>query len=133
VKIAENQTGHGYATVRYVTGKIPGKRYSKIESDFSGENHALTYAPDFINTDGKRYTFNYPLRSLLKIEEGWFVIQNEQLDLFATGKTEEEAIADFNEEFNYLFQSLNSMTDDKLTRRLIMIKSILNDFVKSVS
>jgi len=48
-------------------------------------------------------------------------------------KTGDEAEKDFNEEFDYLFQRLNSLDDKSLSDRFISIKQLINYFVKDVT
>jgi hypothetical protein len=126
-----------HTEVETVVGRIEiikskGKTTRVIRETFSIDHHSLSYSPEMISVRNKRYIFHYPLRCLFEKEDGYYVINNEQLELIGTGPSREDAEANFNEEFDYLYTRLNSLEDGQLNRRLLRIKHTLNDFVKEV-
>jgi hypothetical protein len=95
------------------------------------EKIPLAYAPEVIGFNNRKYILNYPLRCLVEPAEDHVIIKSEQLDIYAVGKSIQEAEVDFSEEFDYLYRTLNSFPNDKLSERLNDIKIIINFFVKS--
>ena len=94
--------------------------------------HSISYSPEFIISNNRKYIFNYPILSLFQKESDHFIIKNELLDIYAVGETEHEVEADFNEEFDYLFQRLNSLKENEISNRLSIIKIFINHYVKEV-
>jgi len=105
----------------------------KQNKNIRASKHALSYAPELIEINNRKYTLNYPLRCLFEKEEDHFVIKNELLDIYAVGKTGDEAEKDFNEEFDYLYQRLNSLPDENLSDRFTSIKRFINYYVKDIT
>lgn len=108
------------------------KTRNSIEEVISTAQHSLSYSPEVINVNRKQYILNFPLRCLFAKEDDYYIINNEQLDIIGTGETQEEAEQNFNEEFDYLNNRLNSLKDSQLNKRLLRIKNVLNSFVKEV-
>ena len=94
--------------------------------------HSISYSPEFIISNNRKYIFNYPILSLFQKESDHFIIKNELLDIYAVGKTENEVETDFNEEFDYLFQRLNSLKENEISTRLNTVKIFINHYVKEV-
>ena len=120
------------AFARIKVTKKGGKTRNSIEEVISTAKHSLSYSPEVINVDKKQYILNFPLRCLFAKEEDYYIINNEQLDIIGTGETQDEAEQNFNEEFDYLYERLNSLENNQLNKRLLRIKSVLNSFVKEV-
>lgn len=108
------------------------KTIKKIEEIIPQFKHSLSYSPSSINVCNTQYAFNYPLRCLFEKEDNYYTIHNEQIDVIGTGQTQQEAENNFNEEFHYLYNKLNSLDDTKLNNRLVRIKSVINSFVKEI-
>lgn len=79
-----------------------------VESILKRANHSLSYSPMVIEVRNKKYIFNYPVRSLFKIEDDVIIIKNELLDIIGTGDTQEEAEQSFNEELVFYTPGLNN-------------------------
>jgi len=109
-----------------------GRIVRKIQNEIGYESHSLSYAPETINVDNRRYILNYPLRCLFEKEDGHFIIKNESLDIYAVGKTVDDVENDFNEEFDNLYKTLNSLNESQLTLRMNNIKKIINLYVNHV-
>lgn len=120
------------AFARIKVTKSGGKITNRIEEVISTAKHSLSYSPEIININKKQYLLNYPLRCLFEKEDDYYVINNEQLDIIGTGLTQDNAEQNFNEEFDYLYNRLNSLEDNQLNKRLLRIKTVLNSFVKQV-
>lgn len=120
------------AFARIKVTKKGGKTRNSIEEVISTAQHSLSYSPEIININRKQYILNFPLRCLFAKEEDYYVINNEQLDIIGTGETQDEAEQNFNEEFDYMYNRLNSLEDNQLNKRLLRIKGVLNSFVKEV-
>ncbi|MGB5944404.1 MAG: hypothetical protein WBG71_16075 [Leeuwenhoekiella sp.] len=120
------------AFARIKVTKTGGKTRNSIEEVISTAQHSLSYSPEIININRKQYILNFPLRCLFAKEDDYYVINNEQLDIIGTGETQDEAEQNFNEEFDYLYNRLNSLEDNQLNKRLLRIKGVLNSFVKEV-
>lgn len=109
------------------TGKSKRNRVEEVFPD-----KTLSYSPDTIVHDDHVYVLNFPLRCLFIKEEDFCVIKNELLDIIGTGKTADEAEANFAEEFHYIYSRYNELSDDELTARIRGIKTVLKLYVKSV-
>jgi hypothetical protein len=96
-------------------------------------NYSLSYSPEFIIVNNRKYIFNHSPVSLMQNEDSHFVIKNDLFDIYAVGKDVDEVEKDFDEEFNYLHQRLNSPEDKYLSDRFINIRNLMNYFVKDVS
>lgn len=108
------------------------KEKLSIQETYPVENHSLAYCLDEININNRKYIFHYSLVSIFEKEDGYYVVRNNQLDLIGTGESEIDAQHSFIEEFDYLFNKLNSLDDSKISKHLLRVKYILNDIVKEV-
>lgn len=108
------------------------KETKSIQETYPVENHSLAYCLDEIDINNRRYIFRYPLISVFEKEESYYIVKNSQLDLIGTGESEYSAQQSFKEEFDYIFNRLNSLDDNKISKHLLRVKFILNDIVKAV-
>ncbi len=132
VKQVKKEKSEEKAFARIKVTKSGGKTTNRIEEIISTNSHSLSYSPEIINVNKKQYILNFPLRCLFEKEDDYYIINNEQLDIIGTGLTQDDAEQNFNEEFDYLFNRLNSLEDSKLNKRLLRTKHVLNSFVKQV-
>jgi hypothetical protein len=132
VKEVKKEKSEEKAFARIKVTKSGGKTTNRIEEVISTAKHSLSYSPEIININKKQYILNFPLRCLFEKEDDYYVINNEQLDIIGTGLTQDDAEQNFNEEFDYLYNRLNSLQDNQLNKRLLRIKNVLNSFVKQV-
>ncbi len=109
------------------------KTSNKVINTIKKDGHSISYTPDFIIANNRKYIFNSSPVSLLQKEKDHYIIKNDLLDIYAVGETEAEAENDFAEEFDYLYQRLNSLSDTNLSDRFIAIKNFINYFVKDVA
>ncbi len=109
-----------------------GKIRQKVLDTYSKEKFSLEYAPQEITSRGTKYILKYPLRCLFEKEDNYYVIHSEFLGIIGTGLTENDAEESFSEEFDYLYNKLNSLDENKLTRHNQLIKNNLNHFVEKI-
>ena len=107
-------------------------RVHTLEQYSPNKSISLSYAPDVIEIDVKKYILNFPLRCNLEHEDDYYLITCEMLDIIGTGLTEEEAEKNFNQEFDFIYTRYNELKDENLSIRIINIKKILQIVVKSV-
>jgi hypothetical protein len=115
-----------------VTKTSNGKTRVKVQEVYSKQQRSLSYSPETISVNNKKYVLNYPLRCFFDKEDDYYIINNEQLDIIGTGLSQKDAEINFNEEFDYLYVRLNSLEDNQLSNRLLGIKFVLNNCVKAV-
>ncbi len=113
------------------TTNTTGKVKSKIIETFAN-SISMSYAPSEIDFDDKKYILNFPLRCLFEKEDDYFIIQSEMLDIIGTGETKEDAEFSFKQEFDYIYTLYTNTDDEKLSKRLVKIKTLLNNVVKQV-
>ena len=111
--------------------KITGKN-QKIVKTYNKDKHSLSYSPEVIIANDKKYILNFPLMCLLEKDEDIITIKNNFLDITAYGKTEEEAELDFNQDFDYLYCKLIDSKEENLSKRYNRIKLIIKSLVKEV-
>ncbi|MBK7884433.1 MAG: hypothetical protein IPJ81_12075 [Chitinophagaceae bacterium] len=108
-------------------------RVSKKLAEIYMENDAvLSLKIDHIVTLERRYELNTPIYFQFYQEGKGMVIENEQFDLFAAGKTLDQAKQDLNNQFDHTYQRLNQLKDRQLSDRLVAIKKSYNFIVKKV-
>jgi len=112
--------------------KRGGKTIRRIIDTYSGKKFSLEYAPDVIVTETKNYLLKYPLRCLFEKEEDYFIIQSEMLGIIGTGVVEDDAEKSFAEEFDFIFNRLNSLDDNSLTNHNRLIKNIIAQIIDRI-
>ncbi|MCC5918146.1 MAG: hypothetical protein JJU02_12575 [Cryomorphaceae bacterium] len=129
----ENSTSEesAFAEIKLITRGNKATR-KQITSIISKDNHSLSYSPNEIQINNRHYIFNFPLRCLYKFEDNVHFIQNEMLDLIGTGDNENDAENSFKEEFDYLYNRLQDLEKNQLTKRMNKIKAAFEFIIKSV-
>jgi hypothetical protein len=77
----------------------------------------------------------YELLEPIKVEitcEKYFLANNNKFCIYSFGKTKEEAIVMFQEEFDFIYNRYNQLDDSLLTEKVIDIKKELNKVVKKI-
>jgi hypothetical protein len=136
VQIIENKEPEVYEdiSIRKVKTVVKnGAKSTKTLEEYSDKKASLSYAPSIIVHEDNIYELTSPLRCLLEKEDDYHVITCELLDIVGTGMTIDEAEISFSQEFDFIYNRYNQLDDDKLTKRLQAIKTILNIIVKSKS
>lgn len=106
---------------------------TKVQEVILSTNHSLSYSPSIININNRQYILKYPLRCLFEKEDDYYLIEHEALDIVGTGLTQDEAEKNFNEEFDFLHVRLNQLNNEQLSERLIVIKTMINNYVKEIN
>ena len=127
--LSESDIEVGQIKITKKNGKVVKRT---VINSYSNKNYSLEYAPVLIVFENIKYILKYPLRCLFEKEDEYYVIQSEILDLIGTGLTVDEAELSFSEEFNYIFNKLNSLNDNQLTEHNKRIKLILNSYIKEI-
>jgi len=78
------------------------------------------------------YTLLRPLTAVVVEVEGGFEASNFDLGIYASGDTEEEAVANFKGTLLDTFDQLSELPDTKLGRALLRQKGLLNKWVRRV-
>jgi hypothetical protein len=114
--------------------KIKGKRKTaKLIEIYRGKDMAMSFAPNSIVTPDRVYNLHSPIMCLLHKEDDFFIIENEQMDLYASGETETQAEQNFYLEFDIAYRRFNDLPDDKLSERLKRAKLAMNLLVKEIT
>jgi hypothetical protein len=86
-----------------------------------------------IEYDNNLYKLKKPLVCNVRKEEGYYYIESKELDIIAGGKTRQEAIRDFSEDFNFTYNEYNATPENELSERLVDVKNFINNIVLSVN
>ena len=126
-KHTETNTGIGRITIKRTgTGRL-----SKTISDFVDDKDAtLALKLSNIETATKNFLFTSPILFQIVNEGNGVIIENEQLDLFAAGKTQEEAKRELFSQFEYSYKLFNELKDEQLGSHLLKVKKYYNLIVK---
>lgn len=119
-----------------ITGAAPkqGKKQSAQINELNQNQIAmLLYAPNMIVCGHRIYSLHFPLSSEVSHEDEYVIIANESLGIIATGRTQDEAELYFAQEFDFIYQRYNELSDEQMTERIKGIKSMLNTIVKEVT
>ena len=128
VETAEN----GEAVAKVKITHMKGRVRKTIMNLYSQEKYSIEYSPSIIVCGTNKYILEHPLRCLFEKEDGYYVIHSEMLDIIATGNSQDEAEDAFGNEFEYVYNLLNSHGDNQLTKHNLFIKNAINKLVKSI-
>ena len=125
------------STTDEVVGRIKitnkgGKQRQSIVEVYSDKEYSLEYAPEIIIFGSIKYILKYPLRCLFGKEEDYYIIQSEMLGIIGTGIAIDEAENSFSEEFDFIYNKLNSLEVSELSENNIFIKTNINHIVDKV-
>ena len=87
---------------------------------------------DIIVSDTRNYMLKYPLRCLFEKEDDYFIIQSEMLGIIGTGLTEDDAENSFAEEFDFIYNRLNTLDDNSLTNHNRLIRIIITQIIDRI-
>lgn len=132
IEPTETETESAEAVGKIKITKRDGKIYRRIMNTYSGNKFSLEYAPVVIVAGTVKYFFKYPLRCLFEKEDNYFIIQSEMLGIIGTGLTEDDAEKSFAEEFDFIYNRLNSLELNSLTNHNLLIKNIITQIVEKV-
>jgi hypothetical protein len=74
----------------------------------------------------KDYELRFPIYCELIHEENGYVLQNNELGIYVLGENIEEAQKSFFEEFDYIYERYNELSEEQLTADVLSIKKFLN-------
>jgi len=119
------------ASFEYYQGE-GGKVLSKPKlKDLFYDQDSIILSLKKIECQGRTYLLKFPLNYQQIVNpDGSVSIECHYLDLFAYGKTREEAVSDLQVEFDYSFQRLNELENNKLSKQLQLVKLNLNQIVE---
>lgn len=110
------------------------KALSKKKKNISSRRrtNVSIFSPKVMNGKDRQYVFNFPLLSIMHKEEDHYMIENDMLAIIGIGRTRAEAAQDFADVFDHVYRRCNELPEEQLTERMLRIKSILNNTVKTV-
>ncbi len=125
------------STIDEVVGRIKitnkgGKQRQSIVEFYSDKEYSLEYAPEIIVFGSVKYILKFPLRCLFEKEEDYYIIQSELLGIIGTAIATDEAQNSFSEEFDFIYNKLNSLEVSELSEHNRFIKTNINHIVDKV-
>ncbi len=113
--------------------KSKAGRISKIIPNiYEDKSAAIALKIESIQTDSKIYLFKHPVLFQINKAGKSFIIENEQLDLFAAGQTQDEAEMELYNQFEHSYQRFNELADKQLSAELLNVKTYYNLIVKKI-
>lgn len=109
------------------SGKI-SKTTSEIYDDAEA---VLSLKLESIRSSGKIYMFKFPILFQIYAEGKGTIIENGQLDLYASGKSVSEAKSDLSEQFDHSYRRLNELDDEQHSLKLLQVKQYFNSIISS--
>jgi hypothetical protein len=107
-----------------------GDVIKRIAQDmFVGKHAETAYSTETIVNGRTTYLLVSPLICKLEKEDNYYVIQSEMLGIVGTGLTIDDAEQSFSEEFHFIYQRYNQLSEKVMTDRIRRIKNILNSIV----
>lgn len=131
-EVLDNVSETDEAVGKIKISKRGGKTTRRIIDMYSGKKYSLEYATDIIVSDTRNYMLKYPLRCLFEKEDDYFIIQSEMLGIIGTGLTEDDAENSFAEEFDFIYNRLNTLDDNSLTNHNRLIRIIITQIIDRI-
>ncbi|MCF6405425.1 hypothetical protein L3C95_21145 [Chitinophaga filiformis] len=122
--------GTGFVNTNPQTGT---QGVTKVIESNKNQPVMSSYSPHVIISEQRTYSLYSPLSSQLSQEDKHFLIENEMLGIVASGRTQAEAEQDFAQEFDFIYQRYNELSDAQMSGRIKRIKTLLNTIVKEVN
>jgi hypothetical protein len=85
-----------------------------------------------ISVSSRTYEFKFPILFQIYPEGKGTIIENAQLDIYASGKTIAEAKTDLYSQFDHSYTRLNELQDAQLNPKLLQVKQYLNFIIKTI-
>jgi hypothetical protein len=85
-----------------------------------------------VSTLTRKYEFQSPILFQVYPEGKGTIIENEQLDIYASGETLTHAKNELYSQFDHSYHRLNELSDEQLNPKLLQVKKYLNFIVKTV-
>jgi hypothetical protein len=112
--------------------KKGNKTKNSIKDVLDTKYGELAYPFEKITYGNKSYILSFPLRCKMEKEDNYYVIQFEMLDIVGTGKTIDDAVLSFSEEFHFVYERYNELPNKKLSERVNKIKILINSLVDKI-
>ncbi len=104
-----------------------------IQIELQEETEACLVVFQKIIFQQKTYFLHKPLVCVFETDHtGAFLIQNENIEIFAVGETLEKSKKDFAEQFDFKFQRFAELSNDQLSKHLGKIKLVFQNIVKHI-
>lgn len=133
-RISESQESkEEYEAVAKIKVVKKGGKVTKSTKDVFDTKHGEPgYTTEVIVYENVSYILAFPLRCKIEKEDSYYVIQSEMLDIVGTGKSIEQAEKNFSEEFHFVYNRYNQLSENKLSDRIKRIKTIINSLVLKI-
>lgn len=129
----QNEREESTAVAKMVIIKDELGKISKKPSEIYNDKEAiLSLKLDDISYLNRTYFFKFPILFQFYSEGQGTIIENEQLDLYASGKSMSDAKIDLYSQFNNSYIRFNELQDEQLNPKLLQVKQYLNSIVKAV-
>ena len=115
-----------------ITKAESGRVSKKIAESYDDVEAITSLKYDKISFLTKTYFFKFPVLFQIYSEGQGTIIENEQLDLYASGKTKTDAKIELYSQFVNSYRRLNELQDDQLNPKLLEVKKYLNSIIKTV-
>jgi hypothetical protein len=103
------------------------RRTSKNVSEIFQDNDAtLPLELSKIESEHNICLFNYPVLFQISREGKGAIIENEQLNIYASGKSIAEAKKELSLQFDHSYKRLNALSDIQLNQQLLSVKEYYN-------
>jgi hypothetical protein len=109
-----------------------------VSSLYASEAHFnATLSPaiwfDSISVDGREFRFNSDLKVPVTLDEGLVVLQTKEIPIIAYGESLPEAIANFQEQFAFVWDSITAERDENLTPDAQRVKRLQQALVADIA
>lgn len=129
----QNEKEESTAVAKMIITKAEsGKISRKIAESYDDKEAITSLKFDKISFFSKTYVFKFPILFQIYSEGQGTIIENEQLDLYASGETKTEAKIELHSQFDNSYRRLNELHDDQLNPKLLEVKKYLNSIIKTV-
>lgn len=129
----QNEKEESTAVAKMIITKAEsGKISRKIAESYDDKEAITSLKFDKISFFSKTYVFKFPILFQIYSEGQGTIIENEQLDLYASGETKTEAKIELYSQFDNSYRRLNELHDDQLNPKLLEVKKYLNSIIKTV-
>ncbi len=102
------------------------------QETFVGKHTDTAFSTDTIVHNSRAYILSSPLLCKLEKEDDYYVIESEMLGIVGTGLSIDDAEQNFSEEFHYIYQRYNDLSEKEMSERIRRIKSIINAIVSKI-
>jgi hypothetical protein len=110
-----------------------GRVKKKTEEIYTDKEGVLSLELMSIESMAAKYTLSAPIYvQVNKVGKG-YLIENEQFDIYATGRSEQEAKIDLYEQFDMTYKRLIELPMDQLSHRLQNVKRAYELIVKETT